>query len=285
MRKLSYGLTCFGGLFLFSNSACIISGPIVWTADVTETIRLDRDNLKALEVHTHNGAIRFTGQTDPEAEAVVTVTKKAGGRTPSDAERALEALEVYADAGSDGRWKLGYRWTQPRRSGWGARVAFDIVAPAALDLDAVTQNGKIQVSTLQGNLKVSSRNGPIKVESSSGSLSAETRNGGIEARYEGPSVELSSRNGAISADFSNCGPLGGSIVTRNGGVALTVSDKTSANLSCVTRNGSVKVDPAITTTDAAGRAISGTLGQGGPDLSVTTRNGGIRVKKAGAGPT
>ena len=107
-------------------SGCIVVGPgwgwsggwsTHWTEEVTQEFPLDPVGLKAVDAKTHNGAISFAGGPEGSTEARVIVTKKGGGRTPSDAEDALEAIAVYVKRSASGTARIGWKWRNGRSSG------------------------------------------------------------------------------------------------------------------------------------------------------------------------
>ena len=268
-----------------AGNGCIVvgiswSGPSVWEQGATQRIDLDAANLSALEVRTHNGAIAFTGQSG-SADAFVDVTKKGGGRTSEDALAALAAIDVYVEPAGAGSQRIGWRWKGLKGLTWRGQVSFDIHAPSNLNLSARTHNGSVTVKGVSGDAHLVTHNGQIAVESSTGTLYAETHNGGVNADYSGGDITLKTRNGQIVVDLSRCSAVGGSVTTRNGGVELIVGDKTSAKLNCTTRNGRIRCGVPLKEVDVTRHHLTGTIGTGDGNLKLTTRNGSVRIKKAG----
>jgi hypothetical protein len=261
-------------------SCWVCRGPWVWTEATTEQIQLDTTDLKALEVRTHNGAISFDGQGAGNGAAHVTVTKKAGGRSHADAERALEAVEVYLRPAGGGVHRLGWRWKGVRQPDWGAEVAFAITAPGNLRLAVETHNGGIGVKGLVGDARLITHNGQITVESAEGTLDARTHNGAVTAAYVGRDVTLRSHNGPIVADLDRCETLNGDISTHNGDVEIVVSEGTSGTLSCATHRGTIQCDVPVDELKASRSKLTGRIGSGEGKLDVATHNGGIKITKA-----
>ncbi len=146
------------------------------------------------------------------------MTKKAGGLTLADAERALEAIDVYVERTGADTQRIGWKWQGPKRSAWGARVSFDIRGPARLGFDGETHNGAVEITGVSEEVRVVTHNGPVNVESSGGRLYAETHNGKIVATYAGDDLTLTTHNGRVTADLNRCGAVTGSITTHNGSV-------------------------------------------------------------------
>lgn len=318
-------LTCLlvVGLLPLSETGCIVtgsggwpwSGPSVWTEPVTEQLRIDAANLKALEVRTHNGSISFEPQPPGTTDAYVTVTRKAGGRTQADAQEALEAIQVYVTPAGGDSQRVGWKWKGLKRPTWGARVSFDLRAPGNIRFDAKTHNGPIRINGVTGQVRVVTHNGPVKVESVDGTLHAETHNGAVEiagmtgdvrivthngpvtvestkgklyaethngrveATYAGSNVTLVSHNGKVAADLMRCGALDGSITSHNGAVEVVIGQGTSVALKCRTHNGRIKCDVPLDDMQTSRRKLTGTIGTGQGSLEVTTHNGSVRIRK------
>jgi len=277
------------GLGLLPSTGCIVigagwdwpfGGSRVWTEPVTERIQIDAANLEGLETRTHNGSITFDGQPVGTAEAYVTVTKKAGGRTQADAEAALEAIDVYVKPAGNDTQRIGWKWKGIRRSNWGARVSFDIKAPGNIRFDGQTHNGPIEISGVTGDVRVATHNGAVKVESSNGELHAETHNGSVTATYAGEDITLVTHNGRVTADLSRCGAMSGRITTHNGSIEVVVGEAASANLTCRTHNGAIKCNVPLNESLFSGRKLTGTIGTGEGNLDVITHNGSVNIKKA-----
>ena len=247
----------------------------MWTEAVEE--RPIDTGLTALEVRTHNGAIDFQSQA-AGGDASVTIKKRAGGTSKEDAEEALAAINVFVEAAGNGKTRISWKWSVPKKARWSGDVSFVIRAPGNLNLDAETHNGAVAVAEVSGDVRVVSHNGKVKVRSSTGKLHAETHNGELDATYAGPEVYLSTLNGEVSADLSKCGAVAGSITSHNGEVRIEVGKNTAATLKCQTHNGGIDCDAPLSDSHKARGELTGKLGAGGPSLDVVTHNGSIRVK-------
>lgn len=282
MRRLIAPYLLIGGIVSLTNSGCMRLGASVWTEPVVETFRVDVAQAKSLEIHTHNGFVEFTGK-DESAEAVVTVTKKGGGRSRADADAALAAIEITQDRTGFGTQKLGWKWRGEKGWNWGAVVNFEVAGPAQLPLTVETHNGKVTVKDTKSDAKLTTHNGDVQVTSRGERLTAETHNGEISSTFSGSVIRLDSHNGGIQADLSGCKKIEGSIDTHNGGIEIEVSDQTSAELLCDTHNGRVvaeSVGAKLASDKVRQRELRHTLGSGGSPLKLDTHNGSIEVKLA-----
>ena len=138
-------------------------------------------------------------------------------------------------------------------------VAFTVSVPDGVHLNARNTNGVVRVSGLSGDVSATTVNGNIEAESA-GVVSARTVNGRIDATVgASPQEDLSFR-------------------TVNGRVRLALPAEVDADLSLRTVNGGIDSDFPVDVRGRWGpRSASGRLGQGGPDIEVSTVNGGIEV--------
>ena len=140
-------------------------------------------------------------------------------------------------------------------------VAFTVSVPDGVHLNARNTNGVVRVSGLSGDVSATTVNGNIEAESA-GLVSARTVNGRIDAAVgASPREDLSFR-------------------TVNGRVRLALPAEVDADLSLRTVNGGIDSDFPVDVRGRWGpRSASGQLGQGGPDIDVSTVNGGIEVRR------
>ena len=259
---------------------CISWSDTVWTGPRMEMLTFDAMTARSVQVRTHNGGVRFTGHSEPMSQATVKVTKRGGGATSRDAMNALEALHVFIESGPDNEWRVGHRWTEPKRPHWQAHVSLHIDGPAKMNLNAETHSGVINVVGAEGEVALRTYNGGIAVGGTGGPLSVETYNGKIEVDYAGTELAVEAYNGPVQVDLTKSAGVQGKIATHNGSVDVVVSDETSAALSCRTSQGRIRVDPPLQHEEIQETSVKGVLGSGGEPLLIQTHNGGIRVRSA-----
>lgn len=143
-------------------------------------------------------------------------------------------------------------------------VDFTVQVPAGVVFEGSTVNGGIDVTSLQGDVKVTTVNGGIEV-ASSGTVEASTVNGSITATTGQPTW-----SGTL--DFQ----------TVNGSITLTLPATAGATVAAETVNGGFSSDFPLTV--EAGRwgpkKVTGTIGSGGGRLVLETVNGGISIRKS-----
>jgi hypothetical protein len=148
------------------------------------------------------------------------------------------------------------------------KVEFTVRVPAGVRFVGRTVNGDIQTGSLKSDVEAYTVNGNVKVNTAGTALAAKTVNGSVEAA-------LGSANWRRPAEFSSV----------NGTVSLELPTKVSADVHASTVNGRIKTDyPLEVTGKFAGRHVDGRIGNGGPELKISTVNGSIQLRQQG-GPT
>ena len=164
----------------------------------------------------------------------------------------------------------------PEGSGVEVNVEFRVRVPARVRLASVsTVNGSVTVQDVSGDGSLTAVNGNVLLARGAGIFSARATNGNV-------SLELLSLDGglALPGDSGRPASRGGiSAQTINGSVVVALPADAGAELEARTQNGDFSSDlPLLARTSAAGRAIHGRVGSGGPPLFVRTVNGSIRLR-------
>jgi len=129
--------------------------------------------------------------------------------------------------------------------------------------------GACNLSTSGGDIEAFAVQGDCAIETSGGSITADSLGGSLNAETSGGSIEACLRSQPRSA----CG-----LSTSGGDITLTVPTSISAELSAHTSGGSVKSDLPVKVFSAEEGEMDGTLGQGGPALTLRTSGGNIRLR-------
>ena len=141
-------------------------------------------------------------------------------------------------------------------------VQFTVRVPAGVSFIGRTVNGGIEADSLEGDAEGHTVNGSVRL-SASGLVRAATVNGSITAS-------------GGRADWNEAAHFD----TVNGDVTLTIPATLNAELRAETVNGSIHTEFPVTTTGRISpRRLRGTIGSGGPELSLATVNGSIHLLK------
>lgn len=230
-----------------------------------------------IRLRNRSGSVTVEESEGPGIEIVA--SKSWTGRRPQQVDFVAnrEGSDVYVCAlyGGGDEEDCAADTYRSRSIGWFKRkvlnvrpvtTRFTVRAPAHARVDVETSDGQISVRAPLAALVANTRNGSIKTAAAVGSIEAHTRNGSISA---------------ILAD----GPLAGDVIleSRNGSVTAELPDSANARVELITRNGRVTTDFPLTVSGISStRSISGTLGTGGPQVKLETRNGSVKLKRRAA---
>ena len=140
-------------------------------------------------------------------------------------------------------------------------VTYQVRVPAGVAVSLKTQQGGVRLDQLSGRITASSTNGAIRGRGLSGAVTAEVVNGGVQ-------LDFASIDGDVSAS------------TTNGGVRIDLPSDAKAILEATCVNGGIDVDDrlALQVSESSRRRVLATLNGGGPRISASTVNGGIRIR-------
>jgi hypothetical protein len=198
-----------------------------------------------------------------------------------DNKEDLKDVEIRVD-GSAGSVSVKAIWPRNRRH-FNVSVKFDVKVPEGVRLDRVeTVNGDVDVTGSYASAELGSTNGSITASGVKGPLDAATTNGGIKVSGQEGKLHAETTNGSIKLEgltFKD----GLEAETTNGSITIAIAnpDQINALLSAETTNGHVSVDFPITlkNLNQSLRRIEAQIGQGGPEISLHTTNGSIRLTK------
>lgn len=145
-------------------------------------------------------------------------------------------------------------------------VSYEIFVPYNTDLTLKAHNGGLNIADVQGQIHFEATNGGVNLKRVAGEITGATTNGGVNVELVGGMME----------------PRQMDVSTRNGGVNLTLPANYSAHVQAETEVGSIQSDFPMPPLESTGRPrkLDMTVGAGGPLIHVSTRNGGVRLKKA-----
>jgi hypothetical protein len=224
------------------------------------------------------------------------------------AEQTSAGVTVAAHT-AHGGW-LG--WLDWLNSG-STRVRFDLEVPRGYPVALRTSGGRIDVRDLNAEVRARTSGGSVAVQNISGTVNAHTSGGGIEAeRLNGParlttsgggidvtdsmgelyvstsggSIHIRNEDGRVHAHTSGGGiraelraNRGITLTTSGGSITLLLPRDAHASLAATTSGGRVTSDfPLSTSQIVAGNDLRGTIGGGGPPISLHTSGGSIQIE-------
>ncbi|HEX8907235.1 MAG TPA: DUF4097 family beta strand repeat-containing protein [Longimicrobiaceae bacterium] len=154
---------------------------------------------------------------------------------------------------------------------------------ATADVHASSGNGSVRVGAGAAMVRASSGNGSVTVEGARGSVNASSGNGRVAVTTATGPVSASSGNGRIDVTITSLRAAGDmSFSSGNGSVTLNLPADFSAEVEASTGSGGIESDfPLRVVGRMSTHRISGTIGQGGRRLRISTGNGSIYLRRAG----
>jgi DUF4097 and DUF4098 domain-containing protein YvlB len=223
---------------------------------------------RTLEIKGINGSIRAVAATGSEARVSALKTARRSDVDEVEIEvlehaRGITICAVYPSRrdreanecapGDEGRMNTRDN---------DVKVDFVVEVPDGVTLTARTVNGSIDADGIAGDVRAHTVNGSISV-GTAGFAEATTVNGSIDVVM----------NGARFRDDLE-------FQTVNGGITVTFSGDVNADVDAQTVNGSIGTDYPLTVRGRFGpKRLTGTIGGGGPGLSLNTVNGDIEIRR------
>lgn len=206
-----------------------------------------------------NGGIQVRGSDRND----VLVRARIESASPSRNEAVELAKQVKVETGGS---RIHTSGPEQKRDSWWS-VSFEILVPRRSNMSLTAHNGGIVISDVNGRIEFNGLNGGVVLRRVGGRVHGSTTNGGLVVELDGSRWDGEELN----------------VKTTNGGVVMSVPENYSARLETGTVNGHVSTDFPITVQGRISKELSMDLGSGGPTVRVTTTNGGVRLKRAGAG--
>jgi hypothetical protein len=269
-----------------------------------------------VQVRANNATVRVTTADNPKVTFDVTYDQRYwSSRTlPIASRQDGDSVTLTAIPDRHGWWAWDWwNWGEFSRQ----RLNIEVRMPKNADLQLETSNGAVDVAALNGDIGIHTSNGQIRAEQLSGTMDIGSSNGAIALETLKGTLQVRTSNGAISATgvdgkcvlstsngriqvagrfdslhiSSSNGPViaraesgssmssGWTISTSNSRVDLSVPTDLKATLNASTSNGGITVDLPVTVQGFQSRSrLAGTINGGGPELSIHTSNGSMRVR-------
>ncbi|NIO48419.1 MAG: DUF4097 family beta strand repeat protein [Candidatus Aminicenantes bacterium] len=220
-----------------------------------------------------NGSITITTWKEDKVDI------KAIKTTKSDPDRLKEVeIEVEETANSVSVDTIFPKWKNIRVS-----VKYEVKVPQGVNLGRIkSTNGSVHITGPVGNTHASTTNGRIDLDGAKGTISLSSTNGKIEAANLKGELDAETTNGGIVLELIS---FEDEIKARttNGSITLRIGslEKVNADLNARTTNGTISLDLPVTlkSMKKSRRSLEAQIGQGGPEISLRTTNGSIRITK------
>lgn len=151
-------------------------------------------------------------------------------------------------------------------------------------------NGRLQVETISGDVQlgdgavdgatVNTTSGEIDLDGVNGELQIGTVSGDISVRDANASqLDISTTSGGINYDGAFGAGSDSKVSTISGDVDLTLPEDSSFSLNASTVSGDISNDFELAGAQNDQRSLTGTIGSGGPTLTVETTSGDISLDR------
>jgi len=165
------------------------------------------------------------------------------------------------------------------------RVDIEIHMPREGRLNLRTGDGNIRVSNFKGAMDLETSDGTQEITGGDGTLRARSGDGNIQADGRFDLLELESGDGRILAHAlpGSTVSSGWDIHTGDGNVTLQIPENLNADVDLHTGDGHITLDLPVTVDGRIGENnIRGKLNAGGNSLRVHTGDGSIHLEKSAA---
>jgi len=220
-----------------------------------------------------NGSITITTWMEDKVDI------KALKTTKGDPDKLKEVkIEVEATTNSVSVNTIFPKWKNIRVS-----VNYEVKVPQGVNLGKVkSTNGSVYITGPVGHTNASTTNGRIELDGAKGTVSLSSTNGRIEAVNIRGELDVYTTNGTIVLEMLSFEDTI-KAKTTNGNITLRVGslEKVNADFNARTTNGSISLDLPVTlkSMKKSRRSLEGQIGQGGPEISLRTTNGSIKITK------
>jgi DUF4097 and DUF4098 domain-containing protein YvlB len=236
----------------------LLASPAAWGAtelreEFHQTYPLDKQGKVQLENVNGNVHIVTWDREEIQVDAIKHAKKQAD----------LDEMKIDVDA-RPGQVQVRTKYPESRnRKNNSGGVDYTLTVPKKSRLDKVsTVNGGIEIEGVGGDVAASSVNGTVAASGLAGGVNLSTVNGSVKANF-------ASLNKAIS------------LKSVNGGVSVALPPEANADVSAHTLNGGINNAFSLPVKKhfPVGQNLDSKLGQGGPEIELSTVNGGIHIDR------
>ena len=307
MQSLRFRLSMVASLIVVGSALCAASTP-QGTFEKTYQVNGGVD----LKVFTHSGDISV--RKGPAGTVSVKGKIFVGNRwMEGDRQRDVSVIEQNPPVHQSGN-NVQVDYVEVKN----VAVAYEIMVPADTtvqtksgsgdqvvegtesSVDLTTGSGDVRLRDIKGNVQLHTGSGDVEAEQLTGRLEAEagsgdirltgvsggdarvrTGSGDIEIRDVNASLSVQTGSGNLTAEGAMAGAW--ELRTGSGNIQLRLPSQANFELDATTSSGSVVVDHPVTMTvqgnlEHAHKNVRGTVGTGGPLLTIHTGSGDVRIE-------
>jgi len=160
-------------------------------------------------------------------------------------------------------------------------ISYELRVPRSMLVrKAVTTNGSVTATGVQGMMDLRTSNGNVDAEDIDGSVRAATTNGNVTIRKTASVTGATTTNGTVECEVAALDGTSVDVHTTNGNVTVWVNPDLPATLEASTTNGNLTMnDISLDNATASKHSIRGDLGTPKGTLSVRTTNGNATINR------
>ena len=162
-----------------------------------------------------------------------------------------------------------------------SNVRITVQVPRAVRVGAHSVNGAVSVHDVGAEVRANTVNGGVRVRNATGPVKATTVNGGVDVTTSAGPVTAQTVNGNVDARMTSLqGDDDMSFKTVNGSVTIYLPARFDGRFHFDTVHGGIDSDFPMTLSGRWGpRHAVGTIGNGGRDITASSVNGSIELRK------
>jgi len=259
--------------------------PAPVTADtITRTFTVEATG--TLTIDTDRGAIEVRSAPGNKVDVTVNRDDTDAQRLHLEFEQHGNDVVVRGDYPKDWSW---FNWSG------GPKIRFVATVPEGYNVQLETEGGSLTIGGAVGDVKAETSGCSVHIDQTRGDVNAETSGGSIHIERAGGKVWAKTSGGSIRVDEVmgdiQASTSGGSIAayisqqptancrlhTSGGGIQVHLARNIAVDIDASTSGGRVTTDLPLTSRVSSTRSLQGRLNGGGPELSLHTSGGSVRV--------
>jgi hypothetical protein len=208
-----------------------------------------------LKVNSRNGRITVKGEN--RNDVLVRACVRVWAKSETEANTIVKGIRIETANGVRAENTPDENWS----------VSYEILVPNTTNLDLMSRNGRITISSVNGQMKFETHNGRITLDDVAGDIKGLTRNGRVTVN--------------LSGNYWQGNGL--DIETNNGRISLSLPSTYAANVEVATTNGLFSSDfSELQVTDKKRRGgshkVSASINGGGAPIRLVTNNGRVSIQ-------
>ncbi|MEP1448399.1 MAG: DUF4097 family beta strand repeat-containing protein [Paraglaciecola sp.] len=157
-------------------------------------------------------------------------------------------------------------------------VKFILVIPKTYNVELDTSGGSLSIEDLIGQLQANTSGGSINVQNIQGDVKLHTSGGSIKTGNISGNIKAHTSGGSINVSIDKQLTKDAKLTTSGGSISAYLDSDIQVNIDAKTSGGRVKSDFKINGM-LKKMHVRGSINGGGPNLTLKTSGGSIKIKK------